>query len=169
MKILFLSLALTAGLVRRWHLRAPVLVAAACFATPLVFYAVEFWEMTLGVAAVAAMFFLLDRKNDLAAGLVLALGLWFRPEMFFFAVIAVIAAAIIWLIVLALVRHAGSSDPVPGRNPSDVVSGAVQPAEEPVSQEIHLDESELDALIVPETPTISVLKMDKTPGVRDTP
>ena len=87
----------------------------------------------------------------------------------FFAVIAVIAAAIIWLIVLALVRHAGSSDPVPGRNPSDVVSGAVQPAEEPVSQEIHLDESELDALIVPETPTISVLKMDKTPGVRDTP
>ena len=84
----FLSLALTAGLMRRWRLRAPWLVAAACVATPLVFYAVEFWEMTLGVAAVAAMFFLLDRKSDLAAGLALALGLWFRPEMFFFAVIA---------------------------------------------------------------------------------
>ena len=84
----FLSLALTAGMMRRWHLRAPVLVATACFVTPLVFYAIEFWEMTLGVAAVAAMFFLLDRKSDLAAGLALALGLWFRPEMSFFAVLA---------------------------------------------------------------------------------
>jgi len=87
----------------------------------------------------------------------------------FFAVIAIIAAAIIWLVVLVLVRHAKNPDPVPGREPSGVVSGSVQPAEAPVSQEILIDESELDALIVPETPTISVLKMDKTPGVRDTP
>ena len=87
----------------------------------------------------------------------------------FFAVIAIIAAAIIWLVVLVLVRYARTSEPTPGRAPSDVVSGSVQPAEAPVSQEILIDESELDALIVPETPTISVLKMDKTPGVRDTP
>ena len=87
----------------------------------------------------------------------------------FFAVIAIIAAAIIWLVVLVLVRYAKNSEPTPGRAPSDVVSGSVQPAEAPVSQEILIDESELDALIVPETPTISVLKMDKTPGVRDTP
>ena len=87
----------------------------------------------------------------------------------FFAIIAIIAAAIIWLVVLVLVRHAKNPDPIPGREPSGVVSGSVQPAEEPVSQEILIDESELDALIVPETPTISVLKMDKTPGVRDTP
>ena len=87
----------------------------------------------------------------------------------FFAVIAIIAAAIIWLVVLVLVRYARTSEPSPGRAPSEVVSGSVQPAEAPVSQEILIDESELDALIVPETPTISVLKMDKTPGVRDTP
>ena len=87
----------------------------------------------------------------------------------FFAVIAIIAAAIIWLVVLVLVRYARTSEPTPGRAPSEVVSSSVQPAEEPVSQEILIDESELDALIVPETPTISVLKMDKTPGVRDTP
>ena len=87
----------------------------------------------------------------------------------FFTVIAIIAAAIIWLVVLVLVRYARTSEPSPGRAPSEVVSGSVQPAEAPVSQEILIDESELDALIVPETPTISVLKMDKTPGVRDTP
>ena len=87
----------------------------------------------------------------------------------FFAVIAIIAAAIIWLVVLVLVRYARTSEPTPGRAPSEVVSGSIQPAEEPISQEILIDESELDALIVPETPTISVLKMDKTPGVRDTP
>ena len=87
----------------------------------------------------------------------------------FFSVVAVIAAAIIWLVVLVLVRHFGKSEPPIGRTPSEVVSGSVQPAEAPVPQEILLDESELDALIVPETPSISVLKMDKTPGIRDTP
>ena len=57
----------------------------------------------------------------------------------------------------------------PGSDPSAAVGGPVRPAEEPVSQTILLDESELDALIVPETPSISVLKMSKTPGVRDMP
>ena len=38
---------------------------------------------------------------------------------------------------------------------------------EPVFQTVHMEESELDALIVPETPSISVLKMSKSPGVRE--
>ena len=84
-----------------------------------------------------------------------------------FVVIGLIAAALIWLIVLVAVKYLRTSDPVPGRDPSAVTSGAVQPAEEPVSQTVHLDESELDALIVPETPSISVLKMSKVPGVRE--
>jgi transcriptional regulator with XRE-family HTH domain len=80
----------------------------------------------------------------------------------FFTVIGLVAAAIIWLVVLVVVHYVRTSDPVPGRDP-----GAVQPAAEPVSQTIHMDESDLDALVVPETPSISVLKMSKAPGVRD--
>ena len=87
----------------------------------------------------------------------------------FFSVVGLLAAALIWLIVLVAVRHFRAPEPVPGRDPSAAASGAVRPAEEPVSQTVLLDESELDALIVPETPSISVLKMSKTPGVRDTP
>ena len=87
----------------------------------------------------------------------------------FFSVIGIVALAILWLVVLVIVRYARTSDPVPGRTPAADNSGAVQPAEEPVSQTIHMDESELDALIVPETPSISILKMSKVPGVRDTP
>ena len=37
------------------------------------------------------------------------------------------------------------------------------------AQTVQLEESELDALVVPETPSMSVLKMSKTPGIRDTP
>jgi len=84
-----------------------------------------------------------------------------------FAVIGIVAAAIIWLIVLVIVNYVRTSEPVPGRDPAAVNEGAVLPAEEPVSQTVHMDESELDALIVPETPSISVLKMSKSPGVRD--
>ena len=84
-----------------------------------------------------------------------------------FSVIGIIAAAIIWLIILLVARYAGSSTPVPGRDPAAAESGIPQPAEEPVSRTVRLDESELDALIVPETPSISVLKMSKSPGVRD--
>lgn len=83
----------------------------------------------------------------------------------FFAAIALISVAVLWLVILALVHHARTSEPVPGRDPASEV--AVRPAEEPVSQTVHLDESELDALIVPETPSISVLKMSKSPGVRE--
>jgi len=87
----------------------------------------------------------------------------------FFSAIGLVAAAILWLIILVIVRYVRTSDPVVPGSGSSAASGVVQPAEEPVSQEILLDESELDALIVPETPSISILKMSKTPGVRDTP
>lgn len=85
----------------------------------------------------------------------------------FFTAIGIVAAAILWLVILVIVHHVRA--PESTRDPSASVGGAVQPAEEPVSQTILLDESELDALIVPETPSISILKMSKTPGVRDTP
>ena len=84
-----------------------------------------------------------------------------------FSVIGIIAAALVWLIVLMIVKYAGPSTAVPGRDPAAAESGMPQPAEEPVSRTVRLDESELDALIVPETPSISVLKMSKSPGVRD--
>ncbi len=84
----------------------------------------------------------------------------------FFGVIGLVAAALLWLIVLVIVRYVRTSEPVPGRDPAGI-SGTVQSAEEPVFQTVHVDETELDALIVPETPSISVLKMSKTPGVRD--
>jgi len=86
----------------------------------------------------------------------------------FFSAIGIVAAAILWLVILVIVRYVRTSDPAPGRDPA-AQTGAVQPAEEPVSQTVLLDESELDALIVPETPSISVLKMSKVPGVRETP
>jgi hypothetical protein len=85
----------------------------------------------------------------------------------FFSVIGLVAAALLWLVILVIVRYVRTSDPVPARTPGSIESGAVQPAEEPVSQTIHVEESELDDLIVPETPSISVLKMSKAPGVRD--
>ncbi len=84
-----------------------------------------------------------------------------------FSVIGIIAAALIWLIVLMIVKYAKPSAPAPGRDPAAAESGTAQPAEEPVSRTVRLEESELDALIVPETPSISVLKMSKSPGVRD--
>ena len=92
----------------------------------------------------------------------------------FFGVIALVAtalllvaAALLWLVILVIVHYVRTSEPVPGRDPGAEVSGTVRPAEEPVSQTVHMEESELDALIVPETPSISVLKMSKTPGVRE--
>ena len=84
----------------------------------------------------------------------------------FFGIIGLVAAALLWLIILVIVRYVRTSEPVPGRDPAGI-SGTVQSAEEPVFQTVHVDETELDALIVPETPSISVLKMSKTPGVRD--
>ena len=81
-----------------------------------------------------------------------------------YAALGIILLAIIWLIVLAIAHYAKNNGQASG-----AVPGAVQAAETPVSQTIQLDESELDALIVPETPSISVLKMSKTPGARETP
>ena len=83
-----------------------------------------------------------------------------------FVVLGLVAAALIWLIVLVIVKYVRTSEPVPAHDPAAATS-TVQPAEEPVSQTVHVDESELDALIVPETPSISVLKMSKVPGVRE--
>ena len=83
-----------------------------------------------------------------------------------FVVLGIVAAALIWLIVLVIVKYVRTSEPVPPRDPAAATS-TVRPAEEPVSQVVHVDESELDALIVPETPSISVLKMSKVPGVRE--
>ena len=82
-----------------------------------------------------------------------------------YAGLGIILLAIIWLIVLAVARYTRT----PASGPAPAVSGAVQPAETPVSQTVQLEESELDALVVPETPSMSVLKMSKTPGIRDTP
>ena len=85
-----------------------------------------------------------------------------------YSVIGIVAVALLWLIILVIVNYSKPSEPAPGgRDPAADPSGAVQPAEEPVSRTVHLDESELDALIVPETPSISVLKMSKVPGVRE--
>ncbi len=79
--------------------------------------------------------------------------------------LGIILLAIVWLIVLAVARYTRT----PASGPAPAVSGVVQPAETPVSQTILLEESELDALVVPETPSMSVLKMSKTPAIRDTP
>lgn len=84
-----------------------------------------------------------------------------------FVVIGIVAAALIWLVVLVIINYVRTSEPVPVRDPAAVNEGTVLPAEEPVFRTVHMDESELDALIVPETPSISVLKMSKSPGVRD--
>ncbi len=78
--------------------------------------------------------------------------------------LGIILLAIVWLIVLAVARYTRTP-----ASPAPAVSGVVQPAETPVSQTVQLEESELDALVVPETPSMSVLKMSKTPGIRDTP
>ena len=87
----------------------------------------------------------------------------------FFVAIGIVAAAILWLVILVIVHYARTQDPAPVPGNSTEIAETVQPAEEPVSQTIQLDESELDALIVPEMPSISVLKMSKVPGVRETP
>ncbi len=86
----------------------------------------------------------------------------------FFIVIGIVSIALLWLVVLVIMHYSAAKEPGPARDPAAVVNpGAVPSAEEPVFQTVHMDESELDALIVPETPSISVLKMSKAPGVRE--
>ena len=53
-----------------------------------------------------------------------------------FSVVAAIAAIVIWLVVLVLVRLFGKSDPQIGRLPAEIVSGSVQQTEAPVPHEI---------------------------------
>ena len=61
-----------------------------------------------------------------------------------YAVLGIILLAIVWLVVLAIARYVRT----PASGPAPAASGVVQPAE---------------------TPSISVLKMSNTPGIRDTP
>ena len=82
-----LSLLLVSKISAGWRLRQPWLIFAAAFATPLAFYSVEFWEMTSGTVPVLGMLLLLQKRKDFYSGLALAGGLWFRPEMFFFAAV----------------------------------------------------------------------------------
>ena len=79
----------------------------------------------------------------------------------FFSLAAIFVIALVLLVVHLV---SGSSSSSAGRAP-----GVVQSAEEPLSQTIRIDESELESLIAPEMPSTSILKMSKTPGIRDTP
>ena len=54
----------------------------------------------------------------------------------FFSAVAAIAAIIIWLVVLVLVRLFDKSELPVGRTPAEVVSGSGQPTEAPVPPEI---------------------------------
>ncbi len=55
-------------------------------ATPLLFYTLVFWEMTLAVAAVmVALYFLVKRHKYFLSGLILGTGLYLREEMYFAA------------------------------------------------------------------------------------
>ncbi len=85
------SLLLLLKIQQNWHLRKPWLLFAAAFATPLAFYAVEFWEMVPGILPVLGMIYLLQKRKEFWGGLALAAGLWLRPEMFFFAGVTFIA------------------------------------------------------------------------------
>ena len=60
-------------------------MTAALSATPLLFYSVCFWEMTPALAFAMASLWCFRRDRSGAAGAVLALGLWLRPEMYFLA------------------------------------------------------------------------------------
>lgn len=54
--------------------------------TPLLFYTLVFWEMTLAVAAaMIALYLLVKRRKYFLAGLILGLGLYLREEMYFLA------------------------------------------------------------------------------------
>ena len=78
----------------------------------------------------------------------------------FFSAIALVIIAIILLVI-----HLCSSP----SKPDNGADRGVRQAEEPLSRTVQIDESEFDSLIGPEMPTSSLLKMSKTPGVRDTP
>lgn len=56
-------------------------VALIC-ASPLIFYAVQMWEMLPATALVTAAAWLFYRKEPLAAGLVFGCGVWMREELY---------------------------------------------------------------------------------------
>ncbi len=68
------------------------LLPLSVLALPLGFYAAEFWEMTLFAGAALSGVALMLRRNFVAAGLVLAAGLWLREE--FYVLIPILA--VVW-------------------------------------------------------------------------
>jgi len=73
----------------------PAAVKAALIlltATPLLFYSLVFWEMTLAVAvAMIAFYLLVRRRKYFLSGLILGTGLYLREEMYFLAFSAAVA------------------------------------------------------------------------------
>ncbi len=92
-----LTLLAFAALLRR--LRFPPslfwLLPLTLAATPLCFYAVEFWEMTLFSALALGGAVLLMRRMYWGAGLLLAGGLWLREE--FYVIIFALLLAAFWV------------------------------------------------------------------------
>lgn len=89
----------------------------------------------------------------------------------FFSGVAVIFIAIVWLIILLVVRHSKKPDASPDRTPAVVTSGEVAaPAGESAANDGKTDagaadagritEADFDALITPETLDPTVLKMN---------
>lgn len=105
-----ISTVLTAALVYRWSAAfAPQWAAASvpllCFATPLFFYSLVFWEHSLTVLLAASGSYLLSRCDGSAVswkapagGVALGLACWLRSEFYLFA--AVIVGA--WVAAFAL-------------------------------------------------------------------
>lgn len=93
----------------------------------------------------------------------------------FFSGVAVIFIAIVWLIILLVVRHSRKPDASPDRTPAAVTSGEVAaPAGESAADDGKTDdgritEADFDALITPETLDPTVLKMNDKRGIREKP
>jgi cytoskeletal protein RodZ len=93
----------------------------------------------------------------------------------FFSGVAVIFIAIVWLIILLIVRHSRKPDTVPERTPAAVTSGeAADPAaaatpDDARTQPPGITESDFDALIPPEQPDTTILSQGNKRGVRNTP
>ena len=99
-------------------------VALIC-ASPLIFYAVQMWEMLPAAALVTAAAWLFYRKEPLAAGVIFGCGVWMREELYllgaafglvllfrrqyrellFFALGAAIPVLILWAVNLRTYGH----------------------------------------------------------------
>ena len=83
----FLPLAATLAmlLIMTNRLKKPLLLSALVFSTPIFFYSLLYWEMTPSIFfAVAATLLLLDER-EIQSGAVIAVGIWFREELYFLA------------------------------------------------------------------------------------